>query len=677
MSEPAKAPVPKFSSFRPNNKRPASPEPRQAAAPDQYHLASKRHRRSASPARPVRDRDSHRDRAVDRDRDNHHSRSSRHRHARDTQELPSKPASEHHVSSSPSTFPSARVHQIQPKLDPFISHLYTVDSKGDPQNWTYQRLHKYHVPPYRRVGYGIILGLASRYKIDKENSIMDQVHLIDTLHHASSRERKLLKRPKQHLQHDLQLSSHHPEDSTTSFDPASDFVSLHPNSRERSDSPVSESDSRPLDEVRGLSADKTAGPLLSHPDLHPAENRHIKEGDLHTDVEVRQRTVELSRRTKLEPTSLHAWLSLIEHQAHLVRPGTSLADLSNTERRTLADMRLHIYEKADRNIKDKSSREILLHHMLQEASLVWTTEKYVQKVNQVIQEHPESLRLWTLLLDRIQTNAVDFQFEDRKKTFLHCLGKINSDLSYQDTKDIQLYIVLRYTTFLCECGYEELSIAIWQALLEFNVFRPTSLQHAETAVATTAFEQFWESETPRIGDPGARGWHQADLADQVLQESTQSLEIDDPGLEHKYSSFSKKEQEASHVLCCPGRTTDQIAADDPFHVVLFEDVCHVLEATYSPTNVIDAFLCYLGLPPKAGHMDMAEHWERLVNEMLDIKHRKNADNQIGSKRGDPMSFLVGVFLGTVPQPKPTEQKGHILNAFGPRYAVYSASPFVQ
>lgn len=484
---------------------------------------------------------------------------------------------------------------------PEETDLYIVDRKGDPQNWTYQSLHKYSIPQYRRTGYGNVLGLATRYKIDREASLDNKINLTDTHRRpTSTQERALLKRPKRHHVSELRVS----QAQGDSFDPIVDFISLRST---RIPACTSSPEPQTFDEIRSLQVTDPSALRPADPDLVYVSS----EEDLETsapDVEARQRNVELSRATKSDPSSLQPWLDLAHHQQHLVRPGAS-ADLSDLERRTLADLRLHIYEKAAKSIPvhDKSSRESLYHSMFREAFLVWDLETYLQKLNHAIRELPTSFLLLTMYLDAAQTKPVGFRFEDTKAFFLESLRSMHSAASTSKantidvTEDVHLYIVLRYTAYLRETGYEELSIAVWQALFEYNLYRPIDSTHSGGDAILESFEAFWESETPRFGELNSRGWRNGESEDTLLAESDASYEQQTPSYQHPFHSFAVLEQAASDPMRFPGRTTEETISDDPFHIVLFSDMKDILETIpfqFSHDGLIDAFLCYLGLPAR-------------------------------------------------------------------------------
>ncbi len=68
-----------------------------------------------------------------------------------------------------------------------------------------------------------------------------------------------------------------------------------------------------------------------------------------------------------------------------------------------------------------------------------------------------------------------------------------------------LDIVVRSCFFERQAGYTEKSIAIFQALIEYNICCPKDTMADITRLRR--FQEFWESESPRVGDEGCEGWH--------------------------------------------------------------------------------------------------------------------------------------------------------------------------
>lgn len=64
------------------------------------------------------------------------------------------------------------------------------------------------------------------------------------------------------------------------------------------------------------------------------------------------------------------------------------------------------------------------------------------------------------------------------------------------------------TKLISTAGYCERAVALWQAFIEIQFFKPQDLVTggASQAQLSQKFKKFWESECPRVGEPDAPGW---------------------------------------------------------------------------------------------------------------------------------------------------------------------------
>ncbi|THX06609.1 DUF1740-domain-containing protein [Aureobasidium pullulans] len=147
------------------------------------------------------------------------------------------------------------------------------------------------------------------------------------------------------------------------------------------------------------------------------------------DLQARQRNIQLIRATKINPSDLQAWLDLASHQEHLVSPAVDASSMTNSERKTLADLRIAVYEKALKQFPENEApvREELLLRLLSEASITLEAQKYKQKLQDTLQQHLTSFPIWTLYLNACQANPVEFRFEDVKAFFIRSLRTLGSN----------------------------------------------------------------------------------------------------------------------------------------------------------------------------------------------------------------------------------------------------------
>jgi hypothetical protein len=114
------------------------------------------------------------------------------------------------------------------------------------------------------------------------------------------------------------------------------------------------------------------------------------------------------------------------------------------------------------------------------------------------------------------------------------------------------------------------------------------------------FEDFWDSEVPRFGEPGALGWATAHSSRTVGAFAATPASQGAPTSADPHTAWAEAEEHASKSLRLPGRVTDLDAPDDdPFHFVIFSDVRPFLFPLQTPgarLQLIYAFLNFLGLP---------------------------------------------------------------------------------
>jgi len=163
----------------------------------------------------------------------------------------------------------------------------------------------------------------------------------------------------------------------------------------------------------------------------------------------------------------------------------------------------------------------------------------------------------------------------------------------------------------CETGYSERALASFQALIELNLFRPEHLSLSSpdaprrkwTDKVIDDLESFWDDEVPRIGEKEAKGWKNSGSSEDPSQTaSPDSLDptTTDPNA-RSFETWATAERTASLESSRPARTTDPSLddSDDPFRVVLFDDIRSFLFIVHSPDSKLQlaySFLTFLGLP---------------------------------------------------------------------------------
>lgn len=117
-------------------------------------------------------------------------------------------------------------------------------------------------------------------------------------------------------------------------------------------------------------------------------------------------------------------------------------------------------------------------------------------------------------------------------------------------------------------------------------------------------ETFWDSEVPRVGETGAKGWRNSSADDDAPEGSPDTFPTSPLSSDLKprpHEKWASTERLTSAANPRPARTTDPGIDDDvdPFRVVLFDDVKDFMFIVHSPDSqlqLVYAFLTFLGLP---------------------------------------------------------------------------------
>jgi tetratricopeptide (TPR) repeat protein len=539
--------APKFASFRPKPKAPEQPLPEEPRREEKDHR-----KRKAS-------RETHRD------------------------ERRSPPREERHRDES--------------SRKPYFS-----DRRGDVDIVKYGTPNRYDIPSYRRTGYGNVLGLPDQ-KIDREYSTDKNIYMAPLVRqrqkrlltdkHAARQSRRTLRLVK--------VAETHQTEATR------DFIALSGTGKRKRDlGSDSEEDANAVPDVdyRGIDG-KPDSDKLDDPDTYYESGTEAT----NTNSEVTQKNSRLIRETRDDPSNLQAWLDLIEHQEAMMKLDRAISELSVADRQNLADVRISTYEEALRKVGDADASRIELQAgLLREAQRHWNDEKASTRWQLVLKEHPHSVKLWFGYLDHAQSTFTRYKYEDCRAAFLQALEALHAAKSMDAavTLQAQMHLFVRLTTMMQEAGYQELALAAWQAILEYNLMAPLSL----TKDKMQHFEEFWESEAPRIGEADSKGWRHSSIEDAVPPTCSVILEIPG-GPVSSVDDLRKRELEHMSKLRYPGRSTDEVGEDDPFHTIFFSDLKDIVaNVPNAPAQMqFDAFLCFCGLPPLAGMPTMRPWWE--------------------------------------------------------------------
>ncbi|XXG96521.1 hypothetical protein Hte_002804 [Hypoxylon texense] len=521
----------------------------------------------------------------------------RHRSARDTS---------HHADST-------RHLKLSERPSPRESDkndLFVYDTRGDPLVWRYGGINRRDVPNYRRYGSGRILGVDGYMRIDQTGS-REEFFMVGPRESRSlfSSDRKtLLAKGGHYKSQPIRIRREKSQVVTES----EDFVPLKPSRKRKRDNDES-GDSLSGDEPSYRSIHgKSKKHEHSDSDIDYASDASAGQGDWEVDDPVRLKSVELSRRVRDHAEDIGAWLELVDLQDTLLQVNVQDGRRPTAaEVKSFADIKLSMLQQAYSHSAIDLQQEKLQLRIMQEGSKIWDLKTLSKRWDEALEKHGASFELWRAYASFRQTRLSAFQYEEIRELYVKRLRQLETIVSAKESQldrlriyDEMIYVFLRATRFISDAGYRERATAAWQATLEMTFARPEALENTEMKVPSS-FQDFWESEVPRMGEESAQGWAAFERNNGVQEppEPRPSEATRFPSTRDGYRAWEIIERQRAQAAINPARTLDDGIEDDPFRVVMFADIHDML--LYLTTEAIpgvqrqllDAFLIFCQLPP--------------------------------------------------------------------------------
>ncbi|KAF3913247.1 hypothetical protein AA313_de0208756 [Arthrobotrys entomopaga] len=565
------------------------------------HDKDDRHRRHRS-----RDRDG-KDRSTDKPHRRRHHHHHHHSRSRSRSKSPIRRRDDvvtlRHASST-------RDPDILPWDTP--TQLYLVDTRGDPHNVTYGTIHRYNIPKYWRYGKDRVVGLGRNMRIESDKG--DGKGVVVAVKSGGGRGDGRSRGWEYAMEESRQLRVKIAGDEEAKgFVEGWGFVKLAGGlkKRKRYSEEDSGESSRDYRSIEGMQK----GPGVEELEEGLEEVGSSEDEIAAFDADIKERTIRLSRLVDAEPNNIDAWFSLMEHQEVIVYGSKERRrrKVRQGERHSLEEVKLGILEKA--LSKNEGNARILLAYM-KIAGGIWDPPKIKAKWEDMLSKNSTIIEIWQGYINFRQADFGSFKYKECLQVYEDCIAKLRGRIlrygceesEKQTLEGILLYIITRATAYMEQAGYSELSVAIWQGILEMNSSQPAAFSSGPASLTNheemlDSFGAFWDSEVLRIGETKAKGWATftdqdvGDFADpKDLPEDyapSNDLELADPDF---FGAWLDKEKTLLGKL--PARTTDEIEEDDPFRVILFSDIRSFLWKFQSPvaiSNIGDAFLAFAGI----------------------------------------------------------------------------------
>lgn len=549
--------------------------------------------KSKEPKEEAHDRKEKRGDARDERRKRSHQEDRHERRRRDSRE--SKRRRERSTSHGRHKRSEKRHTEERPAVRSSQAELFVLDTKGDPLIRRYGTLERSKVPSYYRHGRGRVLGTAGKLIIyrDGPNDYFSLRMPGEGAPRYRDREGLRSKRPTAHPQpiplRRRRMAAAEEEDDG--------FLSLQISKKIKSKEESSDNDEGPsYRSIEGKAKAKT----------HDSDFDSDSDSEELDDTDpspLKWKSIQLNRRVKENPEDIDSWLELVNHQDDILRASAAEGNISDNEAHSYSEIKVSMLEKALENTKDTVDRERVLVPLMREGTKVWSNKIATKKWSE-LGSQADSHALWRVRLDFAMTSITEFEYGTVKNMLFDRVAHLLSPTSPNTTTYIEaIEVFLLATRFIHDGGYKEQAVAAWQALLELTFFRPDPV--SEHGSVPDSFQDFWESEVPRIGEAGAVGWKQYVLDDgggDPPQPAVQSEVMTKPSRD-VYKRWSQVENAQSQATKMPSRTLDDGTDDDPFRVVTSTDILPLLfmipgslVADIEP-SLIDAFLIFCGLPP--------------------------------------------------------------------------------
>ncbi|RPD81960.1 DUF1740-domain-containing protein [Lentinus tigrinus ALCF2SS1-7] len=450
--------------------------------------------------------------------------------------------------------------------------VYFTDRKGDPLNVRYGGLHAGDVPKYRLVDWGRkVLGLSPALSVVHRGRGGVEVapfgrRRMPALTDSHSR-RLLAAEPKRRL-----LAS---SEDKYKYIEVDGFLSLTTN--------------RPRNDHQRYRDIEQSKHDYDSDDSDVSEESASSEDDETgtTRITARQAMISsLDAKVQTNPQDIPSWLALCAHNV-----ATAPLNMKNAKQ-TRAKLALAVLEKAFAKHPNNARSKTLRLKYLKAGEDVWEPKKLADEWEAAVKV--DDVEIWLEWLDwRIRNvNNILENLADDAALVTKALAARGDDVG-------QLRVMWRVAVALRDAGFVERANALFQAQAELLFCMPQRLSDQPLNDQLDALEEFWDSEVPRLGEPGASGWAAWEASGRPEQPPPPNQRSEgEPRGHDPYSKWADSETLADRTRTLSLRPSDDDENADPFAVVLLSDVQPLLLPLRTP-RAKDVFrrvwLAFMGL----------------------------------------------------------------------------------
>lgn len=584
----------------------------------------------------------------------------------------------------PRDFPDGHQNHFPPRQGDIDPSTGTFDWKGDPLSAKYGSPEQSKVSRYSRTGNGRVLGLPPQLRINKESSRHSSGRGLEvtsgsgssTASHSLLVEVRVNSGPGRRLRTDAA--------SYSSEEQKKDFIPLE----KQFSRPKGSLYQDPFEALETRVDESTSSSGESDDDL----NSPYVAGS-----ELREELVTLDNQTRSQPADISAWLKLAHLQAKVLeaeaswnsssiaeRSGAPMNNLFRLDRRGLADVQLSIIDKAlQAHPKNRQSIRLRLgrlQHVV--ANGLWDLDEIRSEWHRLLATFDgkgtqsdqataqEAVTVWTqYAVWSCSCNGQSIlDIEAVLSTAFERLLGLSETSSGPIALKALVHLQILFCRILRGAGYPARAFAILQAQVEVTLAMPAEIKERSWSEQLSAFSGFWNSETLRLGEPGAPGWAKggpsylfsAPPADSVVRKesvpATSAPVLDsDPtsDSENAADEMLARQRRLASRRAQPARTTDLPVLSigegevDPYAIVFASDIQSFLVPDLEGSQLQALILRHCGFsgvlvdgPLSATvAMDLMDHkwWPESLHNNTGTKTSSRCAAPFEIVAGEPMS----------------------------------------
>ncbi|KAI0375320.1 DUF1740-domain-containing protein [Pilatotrama ljubarskyi] len=424
--------------------------------------------------------------------------------------------------------------------------LYFTDRKGDPLNVRYGGLHAGDVPKYKLVDWRKVLGLSPALSVVYRGRGGVEVGLpgrrrMPELTDSSAR-RMLAAGPKRRL-----LAS---SEDRFKYQEEDGFLRITTNRPRQDDQ-----------SYREIELSKQHDPDSDAPESSAESESSDDDSDTTPMTSLQATLKELEERLTAKPDDITAWLSLLSHTL------TTVPTTTKNATKARAEITISVLSRALSSHPSNARSKILRLKYIKAGEELWQEDKLKQEWEEAVKV--DDVEIWMAWLDwrARTTTGISTTLADDAKKAVDALASQNDEIG-------QLRVLWRVAVALRDAGYAERANALFQAQAEILYYAPPTTSSRPFEEQLDSLEEFWDSEVPRMGEPGAIGWaawEASNRPDQPPPTPNKPPGLD-PRISDPYSRWATSEAQADRIRALSLRSTDEDDSADPYAVVLFSDI---------------------------------------------------------------------------------------------------------